>query len=49
MAEGYDLRTNKIVLSNKIRKRDRLESELRDIDEEISALKKIVVRQEEEV
>ena len=49
MVGEYDLRTNKIVLSGKIRKRGRLESELRNIDEEISALKKIIVRQEKEV
>jgi len=49
MAGEYDLRTNKIVLSGKIRKRDRLESELRDIDEEISALNKSIANQVKEV
>jgi len=46
MAEEYDLRTNKIVLAGKIRKRGRLESELRDINEEISTLNKIIANQE---
>jgi len=46
MAREYDLRTNRIVLSGKLRKLKRLQKEVRTITEEISAVNELIGKQE---
>jgi len=48
MVAVYDLRTNKIVLAGKMRKKVRLEKELQVINEEIGNVKEIIAKQEKE-
>jgi len=49
MVGEYDLRTNKIVLSGKLRKLERLQREIIKVTEEISAVNELIGKQEKEV